>query len=224
MFEFVKKLVKINRAPDLKKLYSKRAELLVLSGGEIRGNILDYRKNISNIIDFLLEDEPSLTTYNVCSNCEARSKLQNQAVFSPNLTAIYEEGLIDGLQKSLDTYNERRQTKCMSCQSLGKPEYDLGPHLIIDIEALKWVFKNTKKQKNSQSRRKFGLNEIPIDLKFIGCHFKLMSVVEFIDSKPIGHYKSLVRYITGCWEIHDGISKASEIHYLFFFISMFFSA
>lgn len=60
----------------------------------------------------------------------------------------------------------------------------------------------------------FALSNIPVDLQFYNCSYKLLAVIEYKvteNAKTVGHYIAHIRRFTGRWEIHNNLCKNKQL-------------
>lgn len=83
-------------------------------------------------------------------------------------------------------------------------------HLFIDIECLQWTDLAERLDYPDWSGM-FTFSDIPIEIQFCNCTFKLVAAIEYVDGTntfEIGHYIAQCRRISGKWEIYDDLNKS----------------
>lgn len=198
-------------------VYKARAEIL-LKFKKPKGNIVNCEANISNIIDELFHDEPSIITNHICNVCKD-SKTRIKSILEVDLIPLYKKGL-RGLQESLNNYCQHKLQTCSTCNEKRTVVSKYGSHLFLDIEALQWISLAKKSGYLSNYQRKFSLEDLPGDLYFGNYVYKLVGVIENIkamNENNISHYQTLIRRnrkMLCSWECHDGQSPTAKVRKL----------
>lgn len=122
---------------------------------------------------------------------------------------MYEYGM-HGLEKALDEKIEVVNKKCRRCINDNVfINCTTGMHLFIDVECLQWT-KLAERLGYPDWSGMFTLSEIPVDIQFCNCAYKLIAAIEYIGSNnkdEMGHYVAHCRRISGNWEMYNDLIK-----------------
>lgn len=190
------------------KTYDMRAAIMH-SVVRPKDGTLDCAMNIGALISTLMHNVPSLEVIYQCNNCEFY-KRYTTSILDVSTIPFYKHG-IRGLQEAVDQKRKITGHICTQCDS-GQVNvtYINKNHIFIDIECVG----NEQLASNhgwSNTTKEFTLAELPTDLYLCGEEYRLVGAIIFISGERIGHYIAYIRKITGKWEMHDGLSKKTQL-------------
>lgn len=185
------------------KVYEERCEVLsqiiepIIHKSDLR--ILKCQDNISNLAGKLLSNDLCVVQKLHCTEANCHGKKHNIMHKQPVTVIDYKLFLAEGLQAAVQKAFDEDSYKCKPpCPGFLKTKRIPKSHLLLDIEFLGTQIKN----------HHFKLNQFPVNLSASGVDYKLVSIIAFIPSTPIGHYVAYCR--RGCknWEVYNDLSPS----------------
>lgn len=174
IYQFIKELSTCR--PSI-KIYKERAHIINKFIAPIHGT-MDCSYNISDLVaKHLLKDEFSCSINLNCRNCQ-HIQNDNYNIIDINVKPFYEQNM-RALQHSINEKYTFKNKKCVRCDEENIECSIICGHLLfIDIECLQWPHL-AKNLKISNWEGTFILSNIPVDLQFHNCMYKLLSVIEY---------------------------------------------
>lgn len=193
------------------KIYKERAIILNKFITPVCGT-LNCTYNISHLIsNHLLKSEYSFKINLRCPSCQYTEDYAF-TVIDINVKTFYTDNM-RALEKAInDRYSYDNRT-CVRCNHENIDYFHTcGYLLFVDIECLQWPHL-AKSLNIEQWEGTFTLSQIPTDLQFHECAYKLLGVIEYEDAlnqNNAGHYIAHVRRIAGRWETYNDICRDSK--------------
>jgi len=171
---------------------------------------MDCNYNISDLVaKHLLKDEFSFKIHMSCLNCQYVEKC-TPTVLKINVKPFYtgNMGVLEHTINKQYTYSNKKCTRCNG----ENIDHSIVCGQLLFIECLQWS--NLVKNLNiSDWEGTFTLSQIPVDLQFRDCAYKLLAAVEYEgtqDTKTIGHYIAHIRRVSGKWETHNNFCQSKR--------------